>query len=737
MNSLAFQRNKAALAAGDVSTQAAAHAEGAADRMPLLAQYLGILRRRRWIILGAIAFALVVGLTVTLLMTPQYTARATLEIQRQARDIIRTEGSEQETSQADLEFYQTQYGLLRSRSLAMRVATQLRLFDNQQFFEMFGSDLASTYFSDGRVTSAASRDERIREAADILLDHIAVSPERMSRLVEIGFTSPDPNFSKQVVDVWATNFVQSALERRFEANSYARRFLEQRLAQLRERLDQSERQLVAYAAQQRIINLPATTPATGEGGVTGERSLTAENLVALNRELARATAERVQAESRLGASRGAVTEALENQAISGLRQRRAELSAEYSRLLTQFEPGYPVARALANQIQQIERAIAVEEGRVRSTLQSTYRASLEREQNLRGRVQALEAGMLDLRRRSIQYNIFQRDVDTNRQLYDGLLQRYKEVGIAGGVGVNNISVVDAAQTPQEPSSPNPLLNLSFALVLGLLGGVGAALALEQIDEAIADPAEVERLLAVPLLGTIPKVADVDPIDALSDRKSSLSEAYVSVQTNLGFATDHGLPRTLAVTSTRPAEGKTTTSYAIARGLARAGRRTLLLDGDMRSPSIHHKFGLSNEIGLSNFLAGNDDLDSMLRVSDHDGLRVMTAGPQPPSAAELLIGDRLGRLLTLLGDKFDHVIIDAPPVMGLADAPLYGNRVEATVFVIESRGTKKSMAQVALGRLHSSNTQVVGTVLAKFESKHAHYGYGYEYGYSYGEAAQKG
>ncbi|MEI9928774.1 MAG: GNVR domain-containing protein [Sphingomonas sp.] len=176
--------------------------------------------------------------------------------------------------------------------------------------------------------------------------------------------------------------------------------------------------------------------------------------------------------------------------------------------------------------------------------------------------------MLDLRRRSIQYNIFQRDVDTNRQLYDALLQRYKEIGVAGGVGVNNISVVDPAELPNRPSSPKLVLNLLLGLLAGIALGAAIAFLLEQIDEGIGDPAEVQESLDAPLLCTIPKSLGGDPVAALEDPKEALSEAYFSLQTNLAFATDHGFPHTLAVTSSRPAEGKSVTAFAIAKTLAR-------------------------------------------------------------------------------------------------------------------------------------------------------------------------
>jgi len=703
--------------------------------MPFVLQLLRIAKRRKWLLLGAVTIAAILGIVGTMLMTPLYTAGATLEIQRENNRIVQVQGAQPEVSPTDLEFYQTQYGLLRARSLAERVATNLRLYDNAAFFEMFGDTDRATTLRSGQRSSGAQRQNHIDAAAGILLDNIDVVPTRASRLVDVRFTSPDPALSAQVANAWTQNFVEMTLARRFEATSYARTFLEQRLEQLRRRLEDSERALVGYARQQRIVNIPSTTTSGESGQSTTERPLVAEDLATLNRSLNEATAERTAAESRLRTAGRAPVEVLENQAISALRSRRAELAGEHARMLTQFESGYPPAQALQNQIRELDRAIAREETRVRSTLQTTYQAAALRETDLRARVQQLQDDMLNLRGRTIQYNIYQREVDTNRQLYDALLQRYKEIGVAGGVGVNNISVVDAAEPPGSPSSPRLLLNLLLALLVGGAAGAGLAIAMEQIDEAISDPSDVEAALGLPLLGTVPKTSE-NPESDLEDRKSALVEAYLSVQTNLGFTTDHGFPRSLTVTSTRPGEGKTTSSFALARSLGRTGRKVLLIDADMRSPSLHHIYNLNNERGLSNFLAGADNVESMIHRNLPDGIALMTAGPSPPNAAELLIGDRLHKLVQELSNSFDHVILDVPPVMGLADTPLVASQVEGVVFVVESHATPASMAKLAVGRLQDAQARVLGVLLTKFESRRAHFGYGYDYGYGYGEDSAK-
>lgn len=705
-----------------------------AEEGSLLRHYIMVVRRRKWLILGSTLLLLLLGLIVTLMITPQYTAVTTIEIQRDNYQITGVEGVEPETTPTDMEFYQTQYGLLRAESLAQRVATSLRLADDPVFFEMFNSAEGQEWFENGRLRPGAPpREVRARKAAEILGNNIGVAPVRLSRLVSLSFTSPNPDFSARVANAWAQHFIQTTLERRFEATSYARRFLEQRLAQLRGRLEASERALVGYAAREGIVNVPGATIGDGQGAQPGERSIVADDLTAINRELAAATADRITAQSRIESSGRGSQEALQNDTINSLRSRRAQLAAEYASLMVRFEPAYPAAVAVREQIEQLDQSIAREEARVRNTLRGTYDAAVQREASLAGRVGQLKGDLLDLRRRSIQYNIFQRDVDTNRELYNALLQRYKEIGVAGGIGVNNVSIVDPAHSPEAPSSPRVLVNLLMSLLAGAGLGFALAFAREQIDDAVADPSEVENALKLPMLGAIPRSKEGDLVKALGDRKSEVSEAYVAVQTNLAFSTTHGVPRTLTVTSTCPGEGKSTTAFALASSLARAGSKVLLVDGDMRSPSVHNLLHLHNQRGLSNYLSGDDNLSSLIQPSETPHLSVMPAGPQPPSAAELLSGERLDMLIRALQERFDYIIVDAPPVMGLADAPLLGAHVEGVVFVLESHSTKVTPARVAIGRLRSAHASIIGAVLTKFDSKRAPYGYGY--GYGYGDKAE--
>lgn len=700
------------------------------DRESPLTQYVQILLRRRWIVLAGVVLGLLAALYMTLTTTRLYRSTATVEILREATKIVDIKGAEPASNVGSLEFYQTQYGLLRSRALAEAVVRKLRLDDNETLLYGYGGGAPDAATEADR---GAQRKQMLERATAIVKNNLTIDPTRNSSLVAVSFDSPDPELSRRVANSVVETFIESNLARRFDASAYARKFLEERLAQVRTRLEESERALVAYASRERIINLDAPSQSSDGQTRTQGQSLTATDLEALNTALATAKADRITAEARFAqARRGgglSISESSQDSTISALRGARAQLSSEYQRNLSRLKPDYPSMVALRQQIQEIERQLGNQAGGIVGTVRSEYQAAQQREAALQRQVEGLKDNVLDLRRRSIQYNIYQRDADTNRILYDGLLQRYKEIGIAGGVGTNNVSIVDPAVAAKAPFTPQTGMNLLLGLLAGLLGGALFAFLIEQLDESIVAPHDLEKKLGVPLLGSIPRVADGETaLEMLDDRKSPVSEAYISVQTSLRFATNHGTPRSLLLTSAKASEGKSTSSISLAKNFAALGRKVVLIDGDMRNPSVHKLFGLKNDQGLSDALAGSDDFAQLVHAASDANLFVIPSGPIPPNPAELLAGPRLRHLIERLLENYDQVIIDGPPIMGLADAPLIAANVEGTIFVIAAVETRARAARVALRRLVDVQANIVGAILTKFDARTVGYDYGYSYDY---------
>ncbi|MDZ4390657.1 MAG: polysaccharide biosynthesis tyrosine autokinase [Gemmatimonadales bacterium] len=702
-----------------------------------LAVYWRLALKYRFLIFGCFFGMLAIGAALTLLMTPIYTAKASLQIDREAARVFTSEEvAPRESMIQGEEFFQTQYGLLRSRSLAERVIESLGLASSDQALESLGVAPPE------RSGTAADQAARRRAAAlKVVQANLSVSPVRGSRLVAVGYDNPNPVVAAEIANGFAENFIQANLDRKFESSKYAREFLEERIAQTKDRLESAERQLVAYAANQQIINISEPGEGSVDNGST--RSLTSNNLVALNGALAEARAARVAAEERWRSARTsdlmALPDVLQNLTIQRLTEQKAILDATYQQKLSVYQPDYPEMLQLKAQIEEAEGQIDTIATNIRSSIRSQYEIAARQEQSLQTQVTGLTGDVLDLRDRSIQYNILQRELDTTRTLYEGLLQRYKEVGVTGGVTSNNISIVDRATPPTAPSKPNLFLNIALAAMLGLGLGVVAALVLEALDETLATPDDAENKLGVPVLGVVPLLEKGQTTaEALADLRSGFSEAYYSLRTALQFSTPHGAPSSLLITSARPAEGKSTTAYAVALNLARVGRRVLLVDGDLRNPSMHRVVGVENERGMSNLLSGSADLASVVQRTSLENLFFIPCGPLPPSPAELWGGDRLRQVLVEARTNFDHVVIDGPPVLGFADSPLLAAAVGGVVFVVESRGTRRGQARGALRRLKVGNAHLLGLVLSKFSAKSTSYGgYDYAYDYQYGAEADHG
>lgn len=693
-----------------------------------------IIWRRKMVVAIVVAAALLGAIALTFLATPIYSAKATIEISRQEENIVKVDGLRPEATAIDQEFYQTQYALLESEALMDRVADKLRLASDPAFIAAYNidPDRAAKWLLDNAAAAKGMRAlELRRQIREALAEHKQISPIRGSRIVDIYFSSPDPNLSAKIANAWVEAFIASNFDRKLQSTAFATNYLTDQLRALRSRLEKSERDLVDYANQNRIITLNA---GAGADDPQSNQSTTIAdaNLSALNQSYARVRAERIAAESRLRS--GSSRESLSNQTLTTLRSERAKLAADYARLLSTFEPEYPEARAQKSQLDQLDASIRTEERRIWDDLQRTYSSAASEETRLANAVKQLEQENLDERRRGIQYNIFQREVDTNRELYDGLLQRFKEIGLAAGIGPNNILIVDRALPPEEPSSPNLFNNLLIGLLLGLLGSGAVIFVLEQFDQKIRSPQDVERATRYPVLGAIP-FSDDESMAHWSDPKSALFEAYMSVQTALRLTTESGVPKSLMLTSTGPGEGKSMSCLSLARALRASGKTVLVVDADLRRPSVHTKLGMVNAEGLSEYLAGQSEWKSLLRETPVEGIDILTAGTVPPNPTELLAGHRLSDLIGEAGRVYDHVFIDSPPLLGLADAPLIAEKTSASVYVIEANNVSIHDVRDALTRLKRNAQHIVGVILTKYEPEGGLLGYSGYYAYEYSYASR--
>jgi capsular exopolysaccharide synthesis family protein len=684
-------------------------------------QFLATLLRRAWLIVGIFILGIAAATAYVLLVEPKYRAIASVEVQRQESQIIK-EGEVQPTVIADSEHMATQVALLKSRALAERVAELLDLPADEKF-------------ADQTLPRAA----RLAQATERLAQRVTITPVARSRVIEVRFESTDPAQAARVANTLADTFIQTTLERKYNATAYARNFLEERLASTKASLEEAERNLVAYSRDQQILDLAATSAPASSASTSGVASLDTTSLIALNQALSTAQAERIDAQQRFNEARatGAARESLENQALGDLRTERAKLVSEFQEKSSRFTPEFPEMKELAARIAALDKEIADERGSILAVLEGEYRAALGREEALKARVEELKAQVQDVRTRSVDYTILSREVDTLRSQYDALLQRFKEVSIASGIGTSQVSIVDRAEPPRKPFSPNLPRTLMLAAVLSLMLGIGLAMFLEYLDDSIKHPDDIKNKMGLALIGVIPKLKGKENIIAqLQDARSQVTEAFASVRTALQFATDSGAPKVIHITGVRPSEGKTSCVTGLAISFAGIGKRVLIIDADMRRPSFMADPGVS--VGVSGLLTSEASLRDNVIPGAVENVFLLPAGVIPPNPAELLSSPRLSRILEDASLLFDVVLVDSPPVLGFADSPTLSAACEATVLVLQAGGVRRPTALRTLDRLQAARGHIIGAILTKYDLKKAGdniaygYGYGYRYYYAYGQ-----
>ncbi|HEX8258269.1 MAG TPA: polysaccharide biosynthesis tyrosine autokinase [Allosphingosinicella sp.] len=689
------------------------------------------LYRNRWLVGGILVAAIILGVIATALTVPLYRATTRVEIERQSANVLNVEDVEQEETSQDVgQFLQTQVQILRSRSLREAVADDLGLIRDNSFLEKMNGPLP-----DEALRPEQQRGARRDFVLDVLEDNLNVVLLPSSRIVELSFSSPDKTLSSRVANSFAKKYIEGNLSRRFETSSYARTFLNDQLGKAKERLEASERSLNAYARQAGLIDTGATGATTGGDSGT---SLTTTSLTQFSTALNAARTQRIGAEQKWNEARGApalsIAEVYRNPAVSALVQRRAQLRADYEEARQRRKEDFPEMRQMAAEVEQIDRELNSMASGIRNSIRRDYEIARAQETALEQRVAGLTSDRLGEQDRSVQFNILNREVQTNRVMYDGLLQRFKELSAAAGLAANNISVVDKAEPPRFPYKPQPVLNIALATFMGLVLGILAALARERLAGRLRVPEDIENNLGVPVLSTIPVVQKADLSETLKNPRSPASEAYHTLRTALELSTSTGVPKTLLFTSGQQGEGKSTSALTVATDFAKGGRKVLLVDADMRRPSLHRRLDRFNETGLSSILAAQAALPSAVQeIAGHPNLSFLSSGPLPPSPAELLSGPMLRSFLDQASAAYDLVILDGPPVLALADATILASKAAGTVMVIEADRSRVQQVRSSIERLRAGGARLIGAVFSKFDARHMGYEYDYRYNYEYRES----
>lgn len=681
--------------------------------------------KHRWLIAIVIAVGLVAGTVMTWMQTPLYRATAQLEVMVPSAKVF--QDLEVISESTDFRIYQTAREKLKSRSLAQRVVFELGLADNQQFLfpapQFAVSNLFARAFGYAATEALEDYEPSDREtiAIERLQKNLTVNLIKNTSLLAITYSDQNPEFASRVANEVASSFIDQRVDQTSETSDLARQFIEEQVVQVKDKLQASEQALVDYAKAEGIT-------------VTGsETSLIASKIGEINTALSAAIQQRLDFERLVGqieAGRGpSLPQVLESEGIQSLKQQIAELSAEYQQNLSFLKPDFPRMKQLQSQIRELEKQVDEAVKVVTSSIQLERDEAIAREKDLEAELRDLEEKQAVFQDKNIQYTILKREVDSNRSQYESLIGKLNEVGVGSELKRENTAIVDAAVPPRLSYSPSLKINLAIAVILSFAIAAAIVYVIELLNNTFSNPDQIETDLKLPVLGILPLVDDIKVQEQLFDQKSALSEAYRSLRTSLQFTGTDGNPRSLLVTSSEPSEGKSTTAYKLALDFASIGLRVLIIDADMRRPNLHTRFGTENGIGLSNLLTNTvrkDDLQKVFRPTRYQNVSFLSAGTIPPNPPDLLSSPKMAMMLQICTDRFDIVILDSPPVMGLSDSPILARIVEGSLLVVSAHQVTRKSAQTALKRLKTVGGHVFGASLSKFSVNKFEYAYAYRY-----------
>lgn len=685
-----------------------------------------ILWRQRYVILGIVSLVMALGLAVTMMMTPLYDATATLRVNNKSGEII--EGGQLDPYISAIEvstYLNTLSEVITSRSMALAVVDDLEL------------SKAPSKAEDISVPDEVRRQELAAE----LSANLEVQIPGDSRILAITYRSDDPEEAARLANAFANSFLRDNLMQGIEMNAYAKEYLDEQIGQTREKLQTAEQKAVDYARANRIIG-----PALLGGGSEGTESsgtaptITMSNLASANSALSAARERRIAAEQRWRAVASVpaaqLPEVRQSSMIQSLRTELAEATARKSSLSQRYQSDYPELREMSARIDDLGREISAASEEIKRSIRDEYQIALRQEGALRGEVNAVSSRTLDEQDRRLEYNLLERDAAAIRTQLDTLLQRYNEISAASNIRSSDVTQLDMALPPTVPSSPNLFKNLAAALIIGLGLAAVAAVLREAFDDRLRSAEDVERKLGARAIGQTPHVGH-EVMPQIADFSSPISEAYSSIRASLDYQLPNVECPAVQFTSSQPSEGKSTSALATARKYASIGRKVLLIDMDLRRPSILASLELEKpSAGLLEALFMHIPLDEAILADVESNLDVLPVAAVPENPAEVLSSGLVAELLAKCRESYDVIIIDSSPVMGIADAPLLSRFVDAVVFVVEANKAQAGQARAAITRLRDMHANILGVVLTKFRAMQAGEAYDHQYRY-YSYASETG
>ena len=734
-------------ATGAAETAARLPMQTGGQPVHLLDRLSAVFKHRR---IAGVTFLLVVTAMMlqTFSMVPMYQTQARVLIQDERTVAVGKLSLDQTFYQETEPYYRTQYQILQSRGLARRVVQRLDLQNHPDFngtappredplsvmrrarasASAWARSLISRRSSEAPAPPAP--DETTVESGLIsaFLGGLQVIPLRDTRLVDVIYRHTDPEFAARAANMIADEYTAQNLDLRLQNTDKMLKEVTDQLQKSEAALVDSEDALTRYRETNNALSLD------------DRQNITTQRLSTLNETATRARTTRLTRESQYNQIRGAdpTSDAADafplignNTAVMEAKNRLNTLSTRRATLSRQFGPEWPEMKTLATEIDNATRQLRAERAKVIESIRNDYQAAASEEQSFSRQLDQQKSESMDLDRKSGDYRMIQRVADSNRQIYQSLLDQQKQLAVVANSRANNVQVMDRAEVHRVPYSPNTRRDLLTALLAGLVFAFGLAFGIEYLDDTIKTPDDVTKRLKLPLLGLVPGVRG-HRVPVLTETvPHDFGEAFRSLRTSLVFTSGGQSARVIAVTSSQPLEGKTTTACNLALALSLGGARVLLVDADMRRPGLHKTLGLQNGVGLSHLLVGQARVRDVIQRMAEPNLFVITAGRTPPNPSELLASERMRNFITNLEHgPFEWVIIDTPPVLAVTDAVILTQQVTGVVFVIGSEMTRRAHAERALEMLQGGKLPGISAVLNRVDFDRNKYYYSRYYGYQY-------